>query len=145
MFFIYIFIFKFLIYNFIILIIIYFVYYYKILWFFICIIYYFYIRIYKKKSGVFNYLFVADRILRAWYRGIKHAGPHKRGRVQDIPYLTKKSVYNGIWRIFIECGKTPTGARAKCKGSKHTKKLKEFSTTPIYYIYIILLFLYIFF
>ncbi len=73
-------------------------------------------------------------ILRAWYRGIKNAGPRKRaqGRAQDIPYLTKNNVRHGIWNLFIECGKTPTRARAKRKGSYPTKKLKEFSTTPIW-------------
>ena len=44
-------------------------------------------RIYKKPRP-FRHLFVADRILRAWYRGIKNAGSRKRaqGRAQDIPY-----------------------------------------------------------
>ena len=40
-----------------------------------------------KKPRPFNHIFGGDRILRAWYRGIKNAGPRKRaqGRAQDIP------------------------------------------------------------
>ena len=48
-------------------------------------------NLFKKKQRPFNHIFGGDtpsRMLRAWYRGIKNAGPRKRaqGRVQDIPY-----------------------------------------------------------
>ncbi len=51
-------------------------------------------RIYKKPRP-FRHLFVADRILRAWYRGIKNAGSRKRaqGRAQDIPYHSPYYIY----------------------------------------------------
>ena len=60
-----------------------------------------------KKTRPFNHIFGGDRILRAWYRGIKNAGPRKRaqGRAQDIPYHRVSPYHHGIWRIFIECGK----------------------------------------
>ena len=66
-----------------------------------------------KKPRPFNHIFGGDRILRAWYRGIKNAGPRKRaqGRAQDTPYHIISPYHNGIWRIFIECGKNPTRAR----------------------------------
>ena len=106
-----------------------------------------YMGIYKKKNRPFNHIFGGDRILRAWYRGIKNAGPRKRaqGRAQDIPYQPISPYHHAIWRIFIECGKknprAQERARAKRKGSYPTKKQQEFSTTPIYiyntYIYII--------
>ena len=68
-----------------------------------------------KKNRPFNHIFGGDRILRAWYRGIKNAGPRKRaqGRAQDTPYHIISPYHNGIWRIFIECGKNPTRARAR--------------------------------
>ena len=55
-------------------------------------------RIYKKPRP-FRHLFVADRILRAWYRGIKNAGSRKRaqGRAQDIPY--HHSIYTNIMYV----------------------------------------------
>ena len=67
-----------------------------------------------KKTRPFNHIFGGDRILRAWHRGIKNAGPRKRaqGRAQDIPYHHISPYHHGIWRIFIECGKKPTRARA---------------------------------
>ena len=79
---------------------------------------YIYIHIYWgfiKKLLPFNHIFGGDRILRAWYRGIKNAGPRKRaqGRAQDIPYQSIPPYHHGIWRIFIECGKNPTRARAR--------------------------------
>ena len=68
-----------------------------------------------KKPRPFNHIFGGDWILRAWYRGIKNAGPRKRaqGRAQDIPYQSIPPYHHGIWRIFIECGKNPTRARAR--------------------------------
>ena len=73
-----------------------------------------YMGIYKKPRP-FNHIFGGDWILRAWYRGIKNAGPRKRaqGRAQDIPYQSIPPYHHGIWRIFIECGKNPTRARAR--------------------------------
>ena len=67
---------------------------------------YLHLGIYKKPRP-FNHIFGGDRILRAWYRGIKNAGPRKRaqGRAQDIPYHHISPYHHGIWRIFIECGK----------------------------------------
>ena len=67
-----------------------------------------YMGIYKKNRP-FNHIFGGDRIFRAWYRGIKNAGPRKRaqGRAQDIPYQSISPYHHGIWRIFIECGKNP--------------------------------------
>ena len=72
-------------------------------------------RIYKKPRP-FNHIFGGDRILRAWYRGIKNAGPRRRaqGRAQEIPYQSISPYHHGIWRIFVECGKKkPTRARAR--------------------------------
>ena len=70
-----------------------------------------------KKPRPFNHIFGGDRILRAWYRGIKNAGPRKRaqGRAQDIPYHHISPYHHGIWRIFIECGKK-THARKSAQG-----------------------------
>ena len=70
-----------------------------------------------KKTRPFNHIFGGDRILRAWYRGIKNAGPRKRaqGRAQDTPYHIISPYHNGIWRIFIECGKKPH-ARKSAQG-----------------------------
>ena len=64
--------------------------------------------IYKKPRPL-NHIFGGDRILRAWHRGIKNAGPRKRaqGRAQDIPYQSVAPYHHGIWRIFIECSKKP--------------------------------------
>ena len=73
-------------------------------------------RIYKTLRP-FNHIFGGDRILRAWYRGIKNAGPRKRaqGRAQDIPYQSISPYHHGIWRIFVECGKKPH-ARKSAQG-----------------------------
>ena len=70
-----------------------------------------------KKPRPFNHIFGGDRNLRAWYRGIKNAGPRKRaqGRAQDIPYQSISPYHHGIWRIFIECGKKPH-ARKSAQG-----------------------------
>ena len=70
-----------------------------------------------KKTRPFNHIFGGDRNLRAWYRGIKNAGPRKRaqGRAQDIPYQSISPYHHGIWRIFIECGKKPH-ARKSAQG-----------------------------
>ena len=70
-----------------------------------------------KKPRPFNHIFGGDRISRAWYRGIKNAGPRKRaqGRAQDIPYHHISPYHHGIWRIFIECGKKPH-ARKSAQG-----------------------------
>ena len=56
----------------------------------------------SKKPRPFRHLFVADRILRAWYRGIKNAGSRKRaqGRAQDIPY--HHTIY-WVCRLVVEC------------------------------------------
>ena len=87
-----------------------------------------------KKNPPFNHIFGRDRILSAWYRGIKNAGPRKRaqGRAQDMPYISILPYHHGIWRIFVECGKknprAQERARAKRKGSYPTKKQQEFST-----------------
>ena len=69
------------------------------------------------KNPSFNHIFGRDRILSAWYRGIKNAGPRKRaqGRAQDIPYQSISPYHHGIWRIFIECGKK-THARKSAQG-----------------------------
>ena len=40
-----------------------------------------------KKPRPFNHIFGGDRILRAWYRGIKNAGPHKVHSLQ--PHIKK--------------------------------------------------------
>ena len=91
-----------------------------------------------KQNRPFNHIFGGDRILRAWYRGIKNAGPRKRaqGRAQDIPYQSISPYHHGIWRILIECGKNPHARKsaqgAKRKGSYPTKKQQDFLTTPIY-------------
>ena len=70
-----------------------------------------------KKPCPFNHIFRGERILRAWYRGIKNAGPRKRaqGRAEDIPYQSISPYHHGIWRIFIECGKK-THARKSAQG-----------------------------
>ena len=94
--------------------------------------------IFIKKTRLFNHIFGGDRILRAWYRGIKNAGPRKRaqGRAQDIPYRSISPYHHGIWRIYLlNVAKTPRAqerARAKRKGSYPTKKQQEFLTSPIY-------------
>ena len=51
-----------------------------------------------KKPRPFNHIFGGDRILRAWYRGIKNSGPRKRaqGRAQDIPYQSISPYYHRI-------------------------------------------------
>ena len=67
-----------------------------------------------KKPRPFNHIFGGDRILRAWYRGIKNAGPRKRaqGRAQDIPYHRISPYHHGIWRI-LNVAKNTTRARAR--------------------------------
>ena len=69
-----------------------------------------------KKPRPFNHIFGGDRILRAWYRGTKNAGPRKRaqGRAQDTPYITS---YHHITMEFggylLNVAKKTTRARAR--------------------------------
>ena len=95
-----------------------------------------------KKPRPFNHIFGGDRILRAWYRGIKNAGPRKRaqGRAQDIPYQSISPYHHGIWRIFIECGEK-THARKSAQGRSARgpilpKSNRNFRQPPYVYLYL---------
>ena len=108
-----------------------------------------------KKPRPFNHIFGGDRILRAWYRGIKNAGPRKRaqGRAQDIPYqsISPYHLWN-LGRYLLNVAKNPTRARprkAKRKGSYPTKKATGifdnphvllFAKYPLYYWMIVRVF-----
>ena len=98
-----------------------------------------YVGIYKKPRP-FNHIFGGDRILRAWYRGIKNAGPRKRaqGRAQDTPYHIISPYHNGIWRIFIECGKKPHARKSaqgrSARGPILPKSNRNFRQPPCIYM-----------
>ena len=98
-----------------------------------------YVGIYKKPRP-FNHIFGGDRILRAWYRGIKNAGPRKRaqGRAQDTPYHIISPYHNGIWRIFIECGKKPHARKSaqgrSARGPILPKSNRNFRQPPCHII-----------
>ena len=64
-----------------------------------------------QKSRPFNHIFGGDRILRAWYRGVKNAGPRKRAqrRAQDTPYHHITMEFGGY---LLNVAKNPTRARA---------------------------------
>ena len=72
-----------------------------------------YMGIYKKPRP-FNHIFGGDRILRAWYRGIKNAGPRKRaqGRAQDTPYITSYITME-FGGYLLNVARKPTRARAR--------------------------------
>ena len=107
----------------------------------LCIWLYKYMGIYKEPRP-FNHIFGGDRILRAWYRGIKNAGPRKRaqGRAQDTPYHIISPYHNGIWRIFIECGKKPHARKSaqgrSARGPILPKSNRNFRQPPHMYRYI---------
>ena len=88
----------------------------------------------------FNHIFGGDRILRAWYRGIKNAGPRKRaqGRAQDTPYHIMSPYHNGIWRIFIECGKKPHARKSaqgrSARGPILPKRNRNFRQPPYVFL-----------
>ena len=114
---------------------------------------YVYMGIYKKPRP-FNHIFGGDRILRAWYRGIKNAGPRKRaqGRAQDISYISISPYHHGIWMIFIECGKNPH-ARKSAQGRSPRRPIlpksnRNFRQPPyiyiIYYIHIVFIYTHIY-
>ena len=94
-----------------------------------------------KKPRPSNHIFGGDRILRAWYRGIKNAGLRKRaqGRAQDIPYhhITIISPWNleDIYWMWQKPPRAKERARAKRKGSYPTKKKRNFRQPPYIYIY----------
>ena len=75
---------------------------------------YIYMGIYKKPRP-FNHIFGGDRILRAWYRGIKNAGPRKRaqGRAQDTPYHIISPWTMEFGGYLLNVAKNPTRARAR--------------------------------
>ena len=89
-----------------------------------------------KKHRPFNHIFGGDRIFRAWYRGIKNAGPRKRaqGRAQDIPYQSISPYHHGIWRIFIVCGKNPHARKSaqgrSARGPILPKSTRNFRQPP---------------
>ena len=99
-----------------------------------------YMGIYEKPRP-FNHIFGGDRILRAWYRGIKNAGPRKRaqGRARDTPYITS---YHHITMEFggylLNVAKNPTRARARkgeAQGVLSYQKVTGIFDNPHIYLY----------
>ena len=89
-------------------------------------------------SRPFNHIFEGDRILRAWYRGIKNAGPRKRaqGRAQDIQYQSISPYHHGIWRIFLECGKKNHARKGEAQGVLSYQKVKGIFDNPHVIVFI---------
>ena len=62
-------------------------------------------------------------------QGRARGGKGERKTYHINPYHHITMEFGGY---LLNVAKTPTRARAKCKGSYPTKKQQEFSTTPIY-------------
>ena len=74
-------------------------------------------------------------VLRAWYRGIKNAGPRKRaqGRAQDIPYLTKRMcAICAPWNLeFISwMWQNPHARKGEAQGVLSYQKVKGIFDNP---------------
>ena len=93
-----------------------------------------------KKKRPFNHIFGRDRILRAWYRGIKNAGPRKRAQgrayiVHVICNVRLKCRTKSFW-IPLSAGQTlsrneKTAHKVTEHNWKHTREQLKLSQNHV--------------
>ena len=66
-----------------------------------------------KKPRPFNHIFGGDRILRAWYRGIKNAGPGRKGERKTHHITSYHHITMEFGGYLLNVAKNPMRARAR--------------------------------